>query len=606
MSRSSDGAPMRTEAVAAAFFGLAILVPYAWVHLRWLPGPDGLMGHDWSYVLPRLLAGSYWIEQNGALDLPWFTPAFQGGTPFFAHPANAYASVLQVLHQFFGPVAAAQATLVGGAALGYVGTWLLARRALRASNAASILAATIFAWNGFHATRMLVGHAGFHASMLVPLAAFWILRPVDPERRTSELARDAALASLVIAYMLLSGNVYGLPPALLAIAALAGLHALRGGALRDAAIRGGIALAAAVAICAAKLWAGLAFLANAPRTGYPLPGFDGIGAAVVGVVRCVFLGVPEDGSDAGVVNTRYALDRHEFDFGVTWIPLVLFALWCLHDAASWRERARALRSRPITFVACLVVLAIPIAVNVYGAQWNAFLKSLPVLSSSSNLMRWLWTYVPLAAIAAAIALDGIRASERRRTRLAAVACAAVVVVSALADTGARIERVYDPARIESAALALRRGADFVAIQRNGVVWNERGEPTRPVGRDDLIVDGTSQLLAYEPLFGYDLEWFPMGSLHPGDPFESRGDELNFKDPASFVFPAQNGGAVGAQFRVADRERLGEFLAYRPLSWNRPPLFRMAEWTGILVFVAALASVLAARRPLNSRRPRSRS
>src|SRR5690606_10075638 len=134
-----------------------------------------------------------------------------------AHPANAYASILQVLTQFFGPLAAAQATLVGGAAVGYVGTWLLARRAFRASNAASIVAATVFAASGFHATRMLVGHSGFHSSVLVPLAAYWILRPVDPARRKSCIVRDGALAGLVVAYMLLSGNVYGLPPAVLAV-----------------------------------------------------------------------------------------------------------------------------------------------------------------------------------------------------------------------------------------------------------------------------------------------------------------------------------------------------------------------------------------------------
>ncbi len=594
------------ERWTAALAGLAILIPYALVHLRWLPGTDGLVGHDWSYVLPRLLAGSYWIEQNGALDLPWFTPAFQGGTPFFAHPANAYASVLQVLNQFFGPVAAAQATLVGGAALGYAGTWLLVRRALRASNAAAIVAATIFAWNGFHATRMLVGHAGFHASMLVPFAAYWILRPVDPAQRKLQIARDAALASLVIAYMLLSGNVYGLPPALLAIAALAGLQALRGAPWLDAtarsaaasgaAFRGALALAAALAMCGAKLWAGLAFLANAPRTGYPLPGFDGIGAAVVGIVRCLFLGVPENGSDADVVNTRYALDRHEFDFGVTWIPLVLLVLWCARGSETWRERARSLRSRPVAVAVLLMALVVPIAVNVHGTHWTPFLKSLPVLSSSSNLMRWLWTYVPLAAIAAAFGLDGIRASARRRAWLAAAACAAVVVMSALADPGARIERVYDPARIESAALALRHGADIVPIQRNDVVWNGHGEPTRPVGRDDLLVEGKSQLLAYEPLFGYDLEWFPMGTLHPGDPFEASGDELNFKDPASFVFPARNGGAVGAHFRVADRVRLKQFLDYRAIGWSRPPGFEALGIVGAIVLTIALALAASAWIP----------
>lgn len=589
MTKATKGVP---ETLLAALAGLAVLVPYALVHLRWLPGADGLVGHDWSYVLPRLLAGDDWIARNGAFEVPWFTPAFQGGTPFFAHPANPYASALQVLGHVLGPIAAAQIVLVGGAAFAYAGTWLLARRALRASNAASILAATVCAWSGFHATRMLVGHAGFHASVLVPLAAYWILRPVDPARRTLGIARDGALASLVVAYMLFSGNVYGLPPAVLAVAALTCIHALRGGSARDAAWRASIALAAGILMCGAKLWAGLAFLANAPRTGYPLPGFDGIGAAVAGIARCLFLATPANGADAGVVNSRFALGRHELDFGVTWIPLAVFALWCARGSAPWRERARAVRERPLAAALCLAILLVPLAVNVHGESWTAFLKSVPVLSSSSNLLRWLWAYVPLAAIGTALAFDGIRIPERRRGWSAAAACACVVAAAALADPGARVDRVYDPSRIETAWKSLRASGEVVAIRRNDVVWNERGEPTRPVGRDDLLVEGASQLLAYEPLFGYDLEWFPMGALHPGDPFEERAGELNFKNPASFVFPARNGGAVGAHFLAADRERLAAFLDYRPIAWSRPPFFTVLGLAGVLTLAAAAAAIVA--------------
>jgi hypothetical protein len=269
----------------------------------------------------------------------------------------------------------------------------------------------------------------------------------------------------------------------------------------------------------------------------------------------------------------------------------MFALWCARGSAPWRERARAVRERPLAAALCLATLLVPFAVNVHGDSWTALLKSLPVLSSSSNLLRWLWTYVPLAAVGAALAFDGIRIPERWRGWSAAAACACVLVVSALADPGSRIDRVYDPTRIETAWKTLRASGAVVPIQRNGVVWNERGEPTRPVGRDDLLVEGTSQLLAYEPLFGYDLEWFPMGALHPGDPFEATGDALNFKDPASFVFPARNGGAVGAHFRSADRERLAAFLDYRPIAWSRPPFFAVLGIAGLLTMVLAAAAIV---------------
>lgn len=588
-------APRPRSTALAVLAALAVLVPYALLHLRWLPGPDGLVGHDWSYVMPRLLAGGYWLERNGPLEPPWFTPAFLAGTPFLAHPASAYASALQVVSQYFGPLAAARTLLVGGAAIGYAGAWLLARRALGASHAAAIVAATVFAWNGFHSTRMLVGHAGFHGSMLVPLAAFWIVRPIGTERRARELARDGLCAGLVLAYLVMSGNVYGLPPAALAIAAIAGIAALRGGSLADAAIRAGVAVGLALVVCGAKLWAGLAFLANAPRSGYPLPGFDGPVAAVAGVARALFLAAPADGADAGIVNTRHAIGGHELDFGVTFVPLALVVAWIAFGRARWRERVAQLRARPIAALVVAVAIALPIAVNVHGASWTPFLKSLPLVSSSSNLLRWLWTFVPLAAVGAALAVDGIRAAPRARAAIAGSACVSVIAATAFAGAGARVDRAYDPARVEAASRALRERGVVVPIVRNDVVWNARGEPSRPVGRDDLLADGASQLLAYEPLFGYDLEWFPMGALHPGDPFEERDGALNAKDPASFLFPERNGGAVGAHVTAADRARLAAFLDYRPIAWSRPAAFDVVAWAGAAALALSLVFVVATAR-----------
>ncbi|MBL8861779.1 MAG: hypothetical protein JNK02_07175 [Planctomycetes bacterium] len=585
------------EAWSAALVGLALLVPYALLHLRWLPGPDALVGHDWSYVMPRLLAASYWLEVTGPFQVAWFTPAFLGGTPLAAHPASPYFSLLQAAHELAGPLAAARGVLLLGAFTGFLGTWLLARRACGASHAAALLAATVFAWNGFHATRLLAGHAGFHGSMLLPLAAWWLLRPLDPARPRTSVVRDGVLCGATLAYQVLSGNVYGLPPMILALAALAAAGVLRGASARAALARAACAALFALCVCGAKLWAGLAFLAHAPRAGYPLPGFDGVLAAAAGVARALFLAPPAQGGEARLVNTGFAIGGHELDFGVTWVPAALVLAALVAGPGARGALAAALRARPAAALALALALAVPFAVNVHGQGWTAFLKSLPVLASSSNLLRWLWTYVPLAAVAAALALDALPIAARHRTLVAALACAAVLTTHALRDAGAHVERAYDPARIESAARRVREQGEVPAITRNDVVWNARGEPTSPVGRDDLLVDGASQLLAYEPLFGYRLEWFPMGALRPGDPFESRDGHLNAKDPASFLFPALNGGAPGAHFQAADRARLAAFLEYRPLAWRRPLAFDVLAVLAALSCAAGSVFVLwTARAP----------
>src|SRR3989442_8323820 len=61
------------------------------------PNRNGGLGHDYSYVLPTLLAGHYWYAVNGPLAIPWFTPAICGGVPLLADPQSFYYSVPQWL-----------------------------------------------------------------------------------------------------------------------------------------------------------------------------------------------------------------------------------------------------------------------------------------------------------------------------------------------------------------------------------------------------------------------------------------------------------------------------------------------------------------------------
>lgn len=575
-------------------FALVLMVVvglHALVYGAYLPSADGRIGHDYAYSFPNFLAGAYWFHQNGALSIPWFTPAFAGGLPFYAHPANGYVSFPQAAMIASGPVFAARATLVVFAALGFAGAFLCLRRTFALSFAAALFGATLFTWNGFFSARMLAGHIVFHSQMLVPLAAWLLARPVPLSSRVRGLAFDAVCAALIFAYMIQSGNVYGLVPAVLSCAVIALAAAWRGARLADSAIRLALALTIAVALCAAKLNAGIAFIESCPRVAYPLPGaFNEIGALAL-VVQSLFIFPSVDIGRGILVNEKFRLERHEWDFDITWVALVLILAALYVYRHRLRERVRGRRNIALVVSAC-VVLLVPVAVNVYRPGWHEVLKHVPIVQNSSNLVRWFMTYVPVFCIAAALCFDALTHRARRRTAFAVLACVAVITTHLLRDRSYYANQPYSATTIENAARELRETGRVPAIDRcDGAIATDKSAPW-PADRNDHLATGESRIACYEPIFGYALEWFPLRTLHPGPAREVREGIYNFKNPASYVFPAENGLQPGEHFRVGQEAQLDALLGYRPFEFAVSPRQRTAELINVCAGVAVLVFLVA--------------
>ena len=56
---------------------------------------------------------------------------------------------------------------------------------------------------------------------------------------------------------------------------------------------------------------------------------------------------------------------------------------------------------------------------------------------------------------------------------------------------------------------------MVPIESVGVLTTADAQVVAPPERNDTMTAGISQLLCYEPMFGYRQEWYPMKGLEPG-------------------------------------------------------------------------------------------
>ena len=244
----------------------------------------------------------------------------------------------------------------------------------------------------------------------------------------------------------------------------------------------------------------------------------------------------------------------------------------------------------------LAVLVFPLAINYYTPSWNAFLKQLPILGSSSSLIRWISVYIPVVIVVATLTVERVDTLHRHRLLLCVLGVAGVVVLGLSADRSFYEAEDYDPALMVSAFGRARAGTWEPRISYVGRSRDAEGRTHVMGGRNESLAFGTSQLRCYEPLFGYRLEDFPVRALHEGSVLDETEGVLNLKRPSCFVYPEENGCRPGDHFGVTMSEEATRFAAYRGVAFRFSRLQRVVNTLSLssLSLSLALFCVIATR------------
>lgn len=620
------GIPTRARSAAVWLVMLAAFVAYVAIFLRYLPDAHGRGGPDYAYFLPQLLAGYFWYAHNGLWSLPWFTPAFCAGMPFYPNMQAMYFSLPQFLTFAVGPTLAISLTFLVFAGAGLAGTYALLRVRYRTSQWAAATGAILFLFNAFFAFRMLAGHLTFHAFMLAPLVAYGVLGGSEKSalwRNCFDLGVIGA--TFLIGYMVQSGMVHALPPSICAIAVFILIYAL----LFDSSplvpfLRLVTACVLALLLDAAKLTAALAFLNQFPRTMLPMMGFDSFAHTFVIAFKALFFAPPLADEYAWLRNNEWYPGLHvilafqELAYSVTIVPLVIMvsaAPWVVKLFPAARKDPRRFAGKLLLIAATLAILVIPIVLNWYTPGWAAFLKSIPIIKSSSTLTRWFCLYVLVSILVTALILDRFTLMKPFVV-YAAVATLVVAVgtdaILARAYTGSAYytQKRYNFTKMERAYRLARRTGKIPVVSRIDwaklavkAPWSTRRD------RNDSLATGGSQAICYEPMFGHRLEQYPFGKLRPGCVFRLGQDSANIKNPACMLFPKANRCRPGDQFGAGDLDRARRFVSYRPFRFVMPWYQHVADVVNLVTLLAMLAAVAVfvfrERTGKGSRRPATR-
>lgn len=573
----------------------ALMVSYHLIFRQYLPLPNGMMGHDYVLTLGGFLDGYLWFRNNGLFAAPWFTPSFCGGQALFAEPQSAYYSVPQLLTFLVDPVQAVYLAFLLFAAIGFWGAYVFARRCLDLGQPAALAVATVFLFNGFYVHRMIIGHYGYQSFMLLPLVAYLLLRSPETPVFSKQGLSDAVPAGVLIAYWFHSGLTTLIPPAALSVlglACIAALYTRRMGLFHSLVARGALATLISTGLCISKLSANVALMSHFGRDYYPLPGIDDIPGLLSFLFQSLFYSSEHVYQTVTPLwkNMRWPAFPHELAYSVTPLPLLIL-LTGAASAVLKRGESAPLRPAvsPAVYSILGAILAVPALLVYYSPEWNAVLKRLPLIGSTTSPYRWIVIYIPLLAVATGIALQH---AGKLRPWLTGLLLLGVPALNALENRDYYEQQSFNPASYVAFYNAVKNGE---IVPRIAYTADLRTPNSDLIIDNGLFMRGGSPMHCYNPVYGYRLEKLVTAPLTTGPVTEEHADgTLNLHNPACLVFPEENRCSAWDAFKRDDKAALEQFAAYRPFHFERSAHQSVADLiTSMTLLLVALYGVTAA-------------
>jgi len=566
-----------------------------------------LKGHDYAYFLPRLYDNHLFYLRNG-LAIKEYTASFCAGVFEFANPQSLAISIVQFSSALFGPEVGLRISFIFYSLVGGFGLLACARYWGLSRNAAT-LSGMLVVFGSFLLARVIVGHVTFLNFGLVPaISALLLFGSVAfVERRISQSMLLSGLAVLLIASLVYGGSGVLIPQMALSVFLI--IVICRGLYLPFARllIYYTSILIFALALSAPKLEAMASLLGTLDRSFYPLPGFPLYRIPEV-LFHTVFWIPDENYLNSIMKNSQFGMGFHEWSYSVTpfLVPLLVAGFYLRWKQNSYKFNilwSWVRLANPSTIILA-VLLLLPILFNLYEENWNEFLKSTPILGSSSNLIRWLCLY----SLAICLWVGKIWDGPKQLGVLSLSILAIVLSTSQYVIMKRYVSATqnYDPSVIISAweqeppKLLENIGAP--------VITNADGSKkiVYLTNQDHMFIQGFSNALCYEPLFGYRLEAMNKSGLNLA-PITSRiqPDNLNVRNPACYVYPADNQCSPGDNFKVDQITQIQRLLKYgdpslatssrRQIS-NNIALFSILIWLLLMAIFSYREVSLRHRKP----------
>jgi hypothetical protein len=556
-----------------------------------------MAGHDYRFFIPRLIDTKLHVLLNG-LTIQWYSPSFGGGLPAFPNPQHIEYSFIQLLTVITDPWTAVLVSTFFVSMAGFVVFRHFLEKTLGLHWTSSTLGAIFFAGNGFFIEHMIVGHIGYQ---LFPLGVVILYAMVD--RRLSLLTGSLTVA-LVAAMMVHQGGFYII--GILALSFLITLPLVRirnPDALDSKLTLQKIVLGLVVAgiLASSKIYAVLSLMQLFPRhisnvytIGLP-QAIMGMVAQLLGVMFLapfLLLGGQDpsllSGALANITGAQFGI--WETDLGLSPVLTVLLLFGLARQISLVRKVRLSAFNFPKHIVSWLIlILGIWVTTEMAAANGviYPFIKQLPILISMHVNVRFAAAFILPLVLLGAWEFEKLTFPHKRMRPFLIAAGFSIPFLLVYCLLPADVHsRFFDLSRSLQTNAAIERGERFVVAQ---VIDSED---------EEVFLAYATNLLEYEALYsendpvkGYNVEAFNSRvQVQPGGVTIRDGEYFNITNPASLVFPEENGLQPFERIKVDDEDELQAFVERRQPRWKLPVLQVILNWLSLAAFILSVGLV----------------
>jgi hypothetical protein len=582
------------------FFAIFTILAHQLIFQNFFPNNNSLLGHDYSLLLPNLIFGKIWFNNN-FLSIPWFSPSFCCGTPFFSDPQTMYYSFQQLLFIFFSPLVALKLSFLFFSLVAFFGMFFLMHKTFKMNIYIALIAATLFLFNGFFNYRAIIGHFSFLGYVFIPIYCHILIQSFENNKFRQKSFFYLLVSSILFANFIHSGSGSLIVVITLSIIFVISIYTYLNKELK---IIYNLILSFIIglAISSSKINASFAFLNNFTRE-YPSLLFENFFEFLSNSFKSLFFypDITKFNSET-INNVTNQLQIHEIEFGVSVIPLIIFIIFIFNLKKIKLNNFTF--SKLISLLTMFVIIVFTASINVSNNEVGELFRKMPVIKSTWIHYRLTSIYILPIIIISCIILNKINFKENN-IKIFTFFCLILIFFQNYSyKKDFYNNQNYDPKNIEK-FYSDKNKIKNTSVKEILIFLDKNKKPVITNQRNDMFIYNFSPLFCYNPIFGYNLEKLPTKKFtfnsmvkindnlfsYKGNPKIVNKNGINFFNPSCFVFPNENNCIPGDLFKKNQSNELEKFLNYKNFTFNLSKSQKIFNYLSLIILFLSIIYIL---------------
>lgn len=576
-----------------------IIAFHQYIFQNFFPNSNLKLGHDYSFFLNNLMVGKIWYSKN-FLSIPWFSPSFCCGLPFYPDPQNMFYSIQQLIFNIFSPIAALKIIFFTFSCISFLGTFLLINKVFNKNLNVAILGATLFLFNTFLNYRIVIGHLSLISFCLLPLYCYFLFISFEQKAYKLKSILNLILSSLIFSHFFYSGASAFIGIFFLSISFIVCLYYYKKENFKIFffyfySVTFGLLLSLS------KITSSLSYLKNFERNYEPVV-FESLLNYFIAVSKSLFFNPDLKFFEQSIIGTKFRIGLHEIEYGLSFLPLLILILCILNFKSLYWNRIN--KQKVFAILAMFSITFFVFSLNINKSFLGTFFQQLPIVENTYFYFRYNAVFILPIIIITSLLISNLKFLKDDSKMIFLFFISIIFLQNYFYDKSYYHSQNYDLKNINN-SLAKEKNTNNFDIKKNAILVDKTGKIKTSIQKNDYYLVGFSGRFCYQPIFGYNLENLPKNKMFfnekkrlddnrflvTGDPKHENNGYLNFNNPSCFVFPNENGCSPGDFFKKDEIKNLELFLNYKKFKFKQSEFQIFSNYTSLLVLLVFISFIV---------------